>query len=291
VNKTLAKLANHLAKKHAQFKNVYEIRCPFDAPVQAIFESVDIGKVWGIGKRLAASLQAQGYHTVAQLQKAPAGDIRRRYGVVVERTLRELNGEVCFDLQQAPEDKKQMIASRSFGQPVYDLSTLERAVLSHLTRVLQTLRAQNSLCRMVTIFIRNNRFSSREPFLDRRRTLVLVEPTDNLLYLAKSVRQLLAELYQSQVAWHKAGVILGEIIPKAGYQPDLFAPQNSTSQQTTKQQKMLSVIDQLNQRYGKQSLFIASAGPKHGNNWQMLRQRMSPRYTTHWQELPIAWAK
>lgn len=291
VNKTLAKLANHLAKKHVEFDNVYEISSPFDPCVQSLLRTLEVSKVWGIGQRLAYSLQSQGYQTVAQLQKAPAGEIRQRFGVVMERTLRELNGEVCFDLQQSPEDKKQMIASRSFGQPVYDLSTLERALLSHLTRALEKLRAQNSLCQQVTIFIRNNRFSGNEPFMNRHRTLVLVEPTDNVLVLAKPIRKLLAQIYQSQIAWHKAGVVLGEIIPKTGFQPDLFLGHEREVKETDSQKKLMSIVDQLNQRYGKQSVFIASAGPKERNHWKMLRNCMSPRYTTHWKELPIAWAK
>ncbi len=294
MNKTLAKLANHLAKKEAEFENVFEIESPYSPEIQAYFKRLSIDKVWGLGKRLSHHLRSQGYETVAQLQKAPAGDIRKRYGVVVERTLRELNGEVCFQLQESPEPKKQIIASRSFGGPVYDLPTLERAVISHLSRALEKLRAQQSLCQSLTIFIRNNPFSSIEPFMNRHKSLVLVEPSDNLMFLSKLVRKMLASLYQEQVAWHKAGVVLGSIVPKQGYQPDLFLQNEDNEgalQASHEQQGLMKVIDQLNQRFGKHSLFVASAGSSKRNDWQMLRNAMSPRYTTQWHELPIAYAK
>lgn len=298
MNKTLAKLANHLAKMETEFGNVFEIASPSSHEVQVYLKKLSIDKVWGLGKRLSHHLRSQGYDTVAKFQKAPAGEIRKRYGVMVERILRELNGEVCFDLQETPEPKKQIIASRSFGGVVYDLPTLERALISHLSRALEKLRAQQSLCQNVSIFIRNNRFSPNEPFMNRQKSLVLVEPTDNLMFLSKWVRKILASLYQEQIAWHKAGVVLSAIVPRQGYQPDLFLQEKFVKdeeqgalQVSHEQQALMTVVDQLNRRFGRHSLFVASAGSNKHNDWQMLRNSMSPRYTTQWHELPIAYAK
>lgn len=289
VNKTLAKLANHIAKQDPQLQGVFEIEGLDDSQLLRRLSVLPVGKIWGIGKRLAKRLTEEGFVSVADLQKAPAGNIRKRYGVVVERTVRELNGEHCFGFCESPDKKKQIIASRSFGQPVYDLPTLERAVISHLNRALVKLRAQESQCQIVSLFIRSNRFSAFEPFFEASRVLVLTEPSDNGLFLSAKVRQLLKQMYQPEVAFHKAGVALSGIVQRQHYQPDLFCTQ--AEKETMRQTQMQQVMDQLNQKMGKNTLFIAAAGSSKHNAWQMSRNLMSPRYTTQWHELPIAYAR
>lgn len=287
--KTLAKLANHLAKKEERFNGVFAIENLHDAEFVSYLQAMPIQKVWGIGKRLAERLRADGLETVYQFQKASPAAIRKAYGVTLERTFRELNGEVCFQFQEAPGDKKQIINSRSFGQPVTDLKTMERAVISHLSRALEKLRRQNSLCQAVTVFIRSNPFKENRPFYSHHKTLVLLEPSDNSLFLAKKLREALASIWRPGVEFHKAGVILGEILPKGAYQPDLFW-QNGDSE-NSRQQALVKLMDQVNRSQGKETLFVASAGSRRRNGWQMLRNRMSPRYSTQWHELPKASAK
>jgi len=291
--KTLAKLANHLAKNHssvnANWEGVYVIEHWQAASFIAQLKKLPIQKVWGIGKRLAKRLQRDGLETVWQFQQTSGVRLRRTYGVMMERTWRELHGEVCFQLYESPDAKQQIIASRSFGQLVMELSVLQRAVVSHLSRALEKLRHQRSLCQAITVSIRSNPFSATQPFYHHKQTIVLTEPTDNDLFLAKQVRALVAQIWQPEVEYHKAGVVLGGITPSNSFQLDLFS--QSQSYATQRQQSLMTLMDQVNRQQGAKTLFVAAAGSPKNNQWQMLRNKMSPRYTTNWHELAVAHAK
>jgi DNA polymerase V len=157
--KTLAKLANHCAKKSlAGEKGVCDFTTLAPDERLAIFERIAVGEVWGVGRQLTARLDAMGIRTVRQLHDADAESLRRRFSVVLERTVRELRGVSCIDLEEVVPDKQQIISSRSFGTLVYELAGLEEAVASYIARAAEKLRAQDALAGALQVAIRTNIF-------------------------------------------------------------------------------------------------------------------------------------
>ena len=282
--KTQAKLANHLAKKRSAYHNVLDLSGLPDAALDAIFHKVDVGDIWGVGRRLSQRFKAQGVHTARQLKNANLKTLRKQYGVVVERLVRELNGESCLALEEVADNKKQIIASRSFGKEVTALVSLEQAVVTYVSRAAEKLRQQQSVCGFVTVFIQTHPFKAHTPAYQNSLTLPMIYGSDSSILLAKLARRALKQIYRPGYRYHKAGVVLSEIRDKTTFQPDLFAP-NPRYSGNAKQDKLMALMDELNQTQGKQTVHLASAGMPEKRDWAMKRQRLSPRYTTRWDEL------
>ena len=155
--------------------------CDFTALTQdeltALFERIDVGEVWGVGRKIDARLEAMGIRTVRQLRDADAEVIRSRFSVVLERTVRELRGVSCLHLEEVIPDKQQIMVSRSFGSLVHDLGELEEAVASYIARAAEKLRSQDSLAGAVQVYIRTNIFKPGVPQYQRGVTLPLPEAT------------------------------------------------------------------------------------------------------------------
>ncbi|MGE4545969.1 MAG: Y-family DNA polymerase [Pedobacter sp.] len=281
-SKTLAKLANHLAKKHAGYDGVLDLTALPESVVDSLLGHVDVGDIWGIGRRLSSRLNAEGIQSAFDLKHANTKRIRKTYGVVVERTVQELNGISCLSLEEVYADKKQIISSRSFGKPVADYLQLEQAVISYVSRAAEKLRRQKGVCSMVSVHITTNRF--KPGHYTNTRTIPLIYPSDNSILLAKHARRALKSIWVPGLAYHKAGVVLSEIMPKGPLQEDIFAP-GPTFSGNPKQDRLMSVLDQVNQKEGRGSLFLASTGIPKKNTWSMQRNLMSPRYTTRWDEM------
>ncbi len=161
--KTLAKFANHIAKKHAEFGGVFNTFDHNQGRVDALMASYPVTEVWGVGPRLGRQLEVLGINTVLDLRQAAPRDIRQQFGVVLERTVRELNGLSCLALDDVTHDKQQIISSRSFGRLVYGLDDLRSAVSHFMARASEKLRRQHSRCNLVVVGIRTNPFRSQDP--------------------------------------------------------------------------------------------------------------------------------
>ncbi|MDR9500040.1 MAG: Y-family DNA polymerase [Hydrogenovibrio sp.] len=285
-SKTQAKLANHLAKKVTAYDNVLDLTALSDGALDAILHKVDIDDLWGIGRRLSQRLKAQGITTARQLKHVNLKTIRKQYGVVMERLVRELNGEACLSLEEVADNKKQIIASRSFSHEVTDLKSLEQAVVTYASRAAEKLRRQHSVCQYVTVFVQTNRFKTHITQYQNSHTFPMIYGSDSSILLAKLARCALKKIYHPSHAYHKAGIILSDITDKDTLQPDLFAPDPKYSG-NPKQDKLMALMDQLNQTQGKNTLYLASAGIPEKRDWTMKRDRLSPRYTTRWNELMV----
>lgn len=283
-SKTLAKLANHCAKKGlAGSGGVCDFTTMTESQLSQLFAGIEVGEVWGVGRKIEARLANMGITTVLQLREADPDLIRYKFSVVLERTVRELRGVSCLDLEEVAPDKQQIMCSRSFGQYVYDRDQLEEVVASYVARAAEKLRKQASLAGALMVFIRTNPFNPKEPQYQRSMTIPLPEATADTRVLVMWALKGLKRIYRPGFAYQKAGVMLSELRPKAMAQASLFADPGDD-----RGQRLMATLDVINQRWGRGTLRSAVEGME--KPWQMKRQRLSPSYTTDWQGLPMALA-
>ena len=283
--KTLAKLANHCAKKGlAGADGVCDFTTLNPGALSHLFARIEVGEVWGVGRQIKAQLAAMGIQTVRQLRDADAETIRARFSVVLERTVCELRGESCLDLQEVVPDKQQIMSSRSFGTLVYERADLEEAVASYIAKAAEKLRAQDSLAGGVQVYIRTNVFKPEVPQYQKGVTVPLPEATADTRVLTQWAIRILRRIYRPGFGYHKAGVMLLDLVPAAKRQLALFDSQGGAGD--ARSGKLMAVLDDINQRYGRQSLRLAAEGVER--SWQMRRGNLSPGYTTSWDGLPVA---
>ncbi|GAA4011968.1 Y-family DNA polymerase [Actimicrobium antarcticum] len=281
-SKTLAKLANHIAKKRPDFDSVCDLSSMTRQERDALFSTIDVGEVWGIGRRLSEHLRASGIDTVAQLRDASPAWLRSRFGVVIERTVNELNGLSCLALEEVAPAKKQIIASRSFGQPVLTIDELGESVSNYMTRAAEKLRRQNGVCEAIQVFVQTNPFKASDRQYSNGVVVPLPNASCDTRLLIRAALFGLAQIYRPGYYYKKAGVILQGISGACAQQQSLF----TTYGDGAASEAMMRTLDSLNQRFGKGAVSIASAGTR--NDWAMKRERKTPDYTTNWNELPVA---
>lgn len=278
-SKTLAKLANHIAKKRPSFNGVCNLGAMAPAEVEQLLSEIDVGEVWGIGRRLSAHLKAMNIKTVAQLRSADVGTIRARFGVVTERTVRELRGISCIELEESPADKQQIICSRSFGRPITTLDELQEALAMHVARAGEKIRGQEGAASTLTIWIETNPFKPNAPQYSRSVAIPLPTPSDDTRQLTRVALWALKNIYRSGFEYKKCGCMLGEITPKAHAQADLFSTGGDRSTKAT------AAIDRINEKFGRGSIKSAAEGTRKSG--RMRREKISPGYTTDWAGLMV----
>jgi len=280
--KTLAKLANHAAKKSLAGENgVCDFLSMRPSDLTRLLAGIPVGEVWGIGRKISTRLEAMGITSVLQLREADAETIRARFSVVVERTIRELRGISCLQLEEVAPDKQQIMCSRSFGTLVYDRAELEEAVASYIGRAAEKLRAQEALAGALQVYIRTNIFKPEAPQYQKGLTVPLSEATSDTRILTTWALRILKRIYRPGYGYHKAGVMLLDIRPRDNQQFSLFAPSSLTNARSG---KLMEALDGINQRYGRGTLRLAAEGVEKA--WQMRRGNLSPGYTTDWAGLP-----
>lgn len=281
-SKTLAKFANHLAKKHQQFLGVCDVEAMPKPELYQWMTETSVAEVWGIGRQLAKKLKALEIHTVFDLLQASPQAMRQQFGVVMERLCYELRGTSCLKLEEVAPAKQQIIASRSFGKLVTKQEELAQSVATHTARAAEKLRSQDSVTGAITVFIQTNPFKQNEPQHHQSITIPLADPSDNTVTLTNAALKGLQQIYQSGFRYKKAGVILNLIADKPTIQPSLFEDMESKG----KSADLMQAMDAINSRFGNAVIRLAASGTKQ--EWQMRSSNKSPNYTTQWDELPIA---
>lgn len=280
-SKTLAKLANHCAKKQPIFNGVCDFTSMSETELDSMLEKLDVDKVWGVGSRLGAKLNQVGINNVLRLKRANPKRIRDHFGVLMERTVKELNGEVWLELDEVREPSKQVMSSRSFGSRVTLLEELQEAITFHASNACERLRKQGLFTNAVYVFIQNSPFDEA-PYYGNSLTVSLPAPTDCTLKVTHAALWLLKQIYMPGIYYQKAGVMLMELVPKEGQQADLFGYAASSPQSS----KLMSTVDSINKKYDRGTIHLASEGMRKA--WVMRRSMKSPNYTGDWNELPIA---
>ena len=280
--KTLAKFANHLAKKNPVFDGVCDLSSMTTSECRSWMEKIEVGEVWGVGRRLAEQLQAMGVQTVLDLADMDVKDLRRQFGVVMERTASELRGTPCLQLEERMDPKLQIMASRSFGSSLVDMAEISQAVATHVGRAAEKLRLQGSVAGAVYVFVQTNRFKSAEPQYNAGVVVPLADVSDDSRTLTASALNGLRHIYRSGFCYKKCGVMLMELTVKAQRQETLFDDPAARD----KAAKAMAVMDAINRTWGRGTLRSAAAGTS--SKWAMRSDNRSPRYTTQWEELPVA---
>ena len=278
--KTLAKLANHAAKKYPATQGVVDLTNPDRQ--RRLLALVPVDDVWGVGKRLSKRLNALGITTALDLANASPRAIRDQFSVVLERTVRELNGESCIELEEIPPTKKQIVCSRSFGVKVTHFEFLSEAVCEYATRATEKLRKEQQQAKVLTVFIRTSPFKDNEPQYSNSASGELLIPSCDTRDFIELANHLLKRIWKDGFRYAKAGVMLSDFYDPGMFQPGLFDDVSIRSNS----QQLMSVLDTINQS-GAGKVFFAGQGTK--KDWSMKREHLSPAYTTRWDQLPRVW--
>lgn len=281
--KTLAKLANHCAKKgFAGSNGVCDFGRLGEGERSKLFASILAGDVWGVGRKISEKLSGMGIHTVEDLRTANHEHIRAQFSVVLVRTLQELNGIPCIELEDINTPRQQIMVSRSFGEAITTLAVLSESIACFAASAAEKLRQDGSLATSICVYLRTNLFKEDEPQYQQSKVMPLSQPSDDTTTLIKAALAGLKIIYRAGFRYKKSGVLLMGLQPKGTIQPGLF----DDAGKQIRSDGLMHVMDAINRKMGKGSMTIAASGIRQ--SWAMRRERMSPNYTTDWNELPVA---
>ena len=275
--KTLAKLANYAAKKWPHTGGVLDLSDPIRR--EKLMKLVAVKEVWGVGSRTTARLETLGIHTVWDLANQPADYIQSQFNVVLARTVLELNGVACLELEEIAPDKQQIVCSRSFSRRLTDYRELSQALAEFCSRAAEKLRRQHSVASHISVFIRTSPFNANEPQYQRAASMQLPTASQDSRVIITTANRLLKGIFKEGYAYQKCGVQLSKLQPESkACQFDLFM-QDSNKVESL---QLMKTIDRINRRYPK-SITLAATGLD--NRWQTKRVNVSPHYSTDWREL------
>lgn len=278
--KTLAKLANRIAKKSRA--GVFRLDSSSD-PHQhnLLLGQIDVGDVWGVGRAHSKSLPKIGINTALDLKNSNAEAMRQRYSVVMMRTVKELQGYSCIPLEDAPAPKKATAVTRSFGKAVTTKKELIEAVSTYASRGGEKLRKAHQAAMIIQVFWHTGRFDPENPCQYWSYTIDLREHTSDSRVLVKAVVEKVHQHYEPGHKLKKAGIMLMNLVPNNQIQTSLF----SAIENNQESSKLMSAMDAINAKFGKETIKLASSGIER--KWRLKAEKRSPRYTTVWDELPI----
>ena len=290
--KTLAKLANHIAKtadrKLGSYPESMATVCNLGAlpasDMDALFAATEVGEVWGVGRRIGQQLLDAGVTTVLDLARLSPSMVRSRWGLILERTVRELQGQPCIGLEDAPPAKQQIACTRSFGHPVSELPDLIEAISEFASRAAEKLRRQSGLAGQILVFAHTSPFRSGAKFA-KSIVVPLLRPTADSRSLVHSAVAGVRQIYQPGVRLSKAGVMLMDLTSSATKQCEL----DLEPVETRDRSKLMMAMDALNDRYGRGTVHVGSAARQRApSDWSMRQERLTPQYTTKWSDMPTA---
>lgn len=268
--KTLAKLANYAAKKWQKTQGVVDLSNRIRQ--HKLMAITPVEEVWGIGRRLAKQLNVLKINTALDLAKLSPHEARKKFNVIVERTVRELNGESCLTLDDIHEPRKQIICSRSFGEKVTELEVMQAAICNYTAKAAEKLRHDKQYCKHITVFIKTSPFVPNSPYYSNYSSEV-VAATNDTRELLTAAQNILQRIWQPNKHYQKAGVILNDFCDNETNQFDLFIDHHKK----IRNDDLMQVIDKINYSHlGK--VFFASQGVN--GQWHMKQNRLSPAYTT-----------
>ena len=273
--KTLAKLANNGAKKYQGPGGVVVLT---DVERQRKLMAITpVDKVWGVGRKLTRKLNVFGIQTALDLCQSDVQDIKRRFSVVLARTISELQGTSCLELEQVPSPKKQIVTSRSFGQRITEVDDMRQAISEFTERACNKLRGGRQYARSISVFIQTNPFAQHQHGYANCAHGSLSDHTNDSFLFCRLARRLLEQIWRDGYEYNKAGVILGDFSQATRRQISLF------EKPVRDNRKIMAAIDRINSTVG--TIKLATTGVNQ--EWAMRRERLSPAYTTRWQDIPL----
>lgn len=281
--KTLAKLANHIAKKQPQWKGVCDLTRLNRYELAALMQNIEAKEVWGIGRRVSRRLADMGVYNVLDLAKLDPDIARAIFSTVTSKTIQELRGISRLELEEMVVPKKQIIASRSFGVAMVGMAELQSALSQFIAMACHKLRAQDSIAGSMQIFITTSPFDQGRQYGNSRMVVLPCPTADNLIFTKYALKALDA-IWRPGYKYKKAGVMLMEIVPSQPVQGELCFGDPGQE----KRAQLMTTLDEINARFGRGTLKTGSIGFHDKEHWYMRQERKSPGYTTNWHEVPIA---
>lgn len=279
--KTLAKLANHYAKKNQDKTNgVFSVLS--DHQRQKILLAFPIGEIWGIGRRLEEHLQNDGYISSFDLSKADVAEIKKRYSIVVARTVMELNNIDCIESVENGDSQNQIMWSRSFRDRLYEFDDVNQAISNFTAEVAKKLRSQKLFAKRITVFIRTSYFGNQLKYANDA-TLVLDYPCNDTRVLIEASRLLLQHIFAPGYAYSKAGVIVHDLVSERCFQSDLFK-ETPNQDELNKADRLMQTMDSINVNDKNNIRIGLQSKSDFKENKDKLK--LSPNYTCSWDDLP-----
>ncbi|EXE92103.1 MULTISPECIES: Y-family DNA polymerase [Acinetobacter calcoaceticus/baumannii complex] len=280
-SKTEAKISSHIAKKNQGFNGVCDLVNMDPCNKEYYFDQIDVSEVWGVGRKHAKKLHTMGVKTVLDLACTEAREMQRQFSIVMSRTINELQGISCIEIEDTPPSKKQIIKSCSFGTKVTELSDLKEAIAMHAQEACKRLRDEESLCGCLLVFVQSSPFDESAPFYNKSITGAFSEPTDCATDFVKAAVNMVSDIFKEGIKYKKCGVILTGLEPKAGHTYDLL----TDFELIDKKEQLMKALDNVHTKFGKKKLGV---GPCYvpGRNWSMSRDKLSKNPFT-WDELLI----
>lgn len=280
-SKTESKIANHIAKKNPGFNSVCDLVNMDPCNKEYYFSLIDVSEVWGVGRKHSKKLQSMGINTVLDLACAEPREMQKKFSIVMARTIYELQGISCIEIEHTPPSKKQIVASRSFGGRVTELTDLKEAISMYAQDACKRLRDEGLLCGCMIAFVQSNPFDPNVPFYNKSITGSFSEPTDCAIDFVKAATRMVEEIYKAGIKYKKCGVILISLEPKTGHTYDLL----TDFEMVEKKEQLMKALDNVHTKFGKKKLGV---GPCFipNRNWSMSRDKLS-RNPFRWDELPL----
>lgn len=290
----MAKLANYIAKTADRKPGSYPAHLGRVCNLEAlsleerndVLAATDLGEVWGIGRRIGVQLKEAGLSSVLDVVRMDPAVARGRWSVVLERTVRELQGQSCIAFEDTPPSKKEIACTRSFGNTITELDGLNQAVSAFVVRACEKLRRQGSRAGQVLVFIHTSAFRQQDRQYSRSITVPFRRPTADTALITSSALQGLRSIFKPGYNYAKAGVMLLDLQNGPQEQHEL-----QLDQAPEDRSELMSTIDRLNDRYGKGVVSLASVGTKQTakpGSWVARQDLKTPEYTTRWSDMPTA---
>lgn len=278
-SKTEAKIANHIAKKNPGFNSVCDLVNMDPCNKEYYFSLIDVSEVWGVGRKHSKKLQSMGINTVLDLACAEPREMQKRFSIVMARTIYELQGISCIEIEHTPPSKKQIVASRSFGGRVTELTDLKEAISMYAQDACKRLRDEGLLCGCMIAFVQSNPFDPNVPFYNKSITGSFSEPTDCAVDFVKAATRMVSRIYKEGIKYKKCGVVLTCLEPKSGHTYDLL----TDFEMIEKKEQLMRALDNVHTKFGKKKIGV---GPCFipNRNWSMSRDKLS-RNPFKWDEL------
>lgn len=280
-SKTEAKIANHIAKKNPGFNSVCDLVNMDPCNKEYYFAQIDVSEVWGVGRKHSKKLQSMGINTVLDLACAEPREMQKKFSIVMARTIYELQGISCIEIEHTPPSKKQIVASRSFGGRVTELTDLKEAISMYAQDACKRLRDEGLLCGCMIAFVQSNPFDPNVPFYNKSVSYTFHELTDCALDLVKAATVMVSHIFKEGIKYKKCGVVLTCLEPKSGHTYELL----TDFEMIEKKEKLMKTLDNVHTKFGKKKIGV---GPCYipGRTWSMSRDKLT-KNPFMWDELPL----
>ena len=273
--KTLAKVANHIAKRETD-EGVYRLETK--KQISSVLKLLPVSKLWGVGAQSSRMLNSYGVKTAYDFTKLSESWVLKNMTIVGLRMQRELMGESCFSINTHPEKKKSICTSRSFGARLTDFSLIKESVTSHAARCAEKLRAERSCARHISVILQTNPFSRSCEYYSGYKSMNMEMPSNDSIDIIAAANSLLEAIYKRGFLYKRSGVIVGDIIPQNQVQLNLFS-----KNQNANRIKLYRSVDFINQTMGRDKVQILGQGISKRK--KLNKENLSPCYTTRWSDL------